>query len=242
MAPRTPLLRPDRYFAERDPSVARGVVLAVLFVAGTLAMMAVLGGIFTAKIDGTVMVDNPDRPSETFCDSGMNESFDEVNTTFGCDEPPQIERNIDVIVDRAIGQFYGPLLVGLPIVFLGAAGLLHLGTAMANGRGPFASTMTVAAWGFAPVLVTMPLALAALWLTMDPVTISPGTDPSAFESTLLTQIQGWAPIAFAFNAAGSLWGAAIWTFGLEHARNVSRVGAAATAIVVTALFLLVGAL
>ena len=242
MAPRTPLLRPDRYFAERDPSAACGLVVAVLFVAGTLAMVAVLGTIFTAKIDGTVMVDNPDRPSEPFCESGMNETFDEMNSSFDCSAPAEIERNIDVVIDRAIGQFYGPLVIGVPIVFGVVAGLLHLGTALADGRGSFGSTMTVAAWGFAPVLVTMPLALAALWVTMDPVTISPGTDPSAFQSTLLAQIRAWAPIAFALNAAGSLWGAAIWTFGLEHARGVSRVAAGATALVVTGLLLVGGAL
>lgn len=242
MAPRTPLLRPDRYFADRDPDLARGLVVAALFVVGTLAMIAVLGGIFTAKIDGTVMVDNPDRPPETFCDTGMNETFEETNVSFDCDAPAAVERDIDVVIEQAMGQFYGPLLIGVPIVFVGAAALLHLGTAMANGRGSFGSTLTVTAWGFAPVLVTMPLSLAALWLTMDPVTISPGTDPAVLESTLLSQIQGWAPIALALNAAGSLWGAAIWTFGLEHARNVSRVGAAATAIVVTGLLLLGGAL
>lgn len=242
MPPRTPLLRPDRYFAARDPSAARGLVVAVLFVAGTLAMVAVLGGIFTAKIDGTVTVDNPDRPSEQFCDGRPNESFDETNATFGCDEPAEIERNIDAIIDRAVGQFYAPLLIGVPIVFVVVAGLLHLGTALADGRGSFGATMTVTAWGFAPVLVTMPLALAALWVTMDPLTISPGIDPSAFQSTLLGQIEAWTPIAFAFNAAGSLWGAAIWTFGLEHARDVSRAAAAATALVVTALLLVGGAL
>lgn len=242
MAPRTPLLRPDRYFAARDPSAARGLIVAVLFVVGTLAMVAALGGIFTAKIDGTVTVDNPNRPSEQFCDGPLNESFDETNASFGCDEPAEIERNIDVIVDRAVGQFYGPLLIGLPVVFGVAAGLLHLGTALANGRGSFGATMTVTAWGFTPVLVTMPLALAALWLTMDPITISPGMDPSAFQSTLLAQIDDWAPIAFVFNAAGSLWGAAIWTFGLERARDVSRGAAATTALVVTGLVLLGGVL
>ena len=240
MAPRTPLLRPDRYFADREPTFDRGLVVAALVVVGTLVMVAGLGAVFTAKIDGTVMVDNPDRPSEQFCDGQMNESFSETNTTFGCDEPAEIERNIDVIIDEAMGQFYGPVLVGAPVFLFVVAGLLHLGTALAGGQGSFGNTLTVAAWGFAPTLVTMPLAIAALWVTMDPVTISTGMEPATFQSMLLGRINEWVPIALALNAAGSLWGAVIWVFGLERGRNVSRGGAAVVAGIVALLLFVIG--
>ncbi|WP_018258013.1 Yip1 family protein [Halomicrobium katesii] len=240
MAPRTPLLRPDRYFADREPTFDRGLIVAALVVVGTLVMVAGLGAVFSAKIDGTVMVDNPDRPSDQFCDGRMNESFSETNATFGCDEPAEIERNIDTIIDDAMGQFYGPLLVGVPVVLFVVAGLLHLGTALAGGQGSFGNTLTVAAWGFVPALVTMPLAIAALWVTMDPMTISQGMEPATFQSTLLGQIENWTPIALAFNAVGSLWGAVIWGFGLERGRNVSLIGAAIVSGSVAFLLFVVG--
>lgn len=240
MAPRTPLLRPDRYFAERDPDLARGLAVAALVTVAALALVAALGAVFTAKIDGTVMVDNPNRPPDAFCENGMNDTFAEMNASLDCSGPAEVERNIDPIISDALGQFYAVMAIGLPVVLLVGAVLLHVGTALADADGSFANTLAVTAWGFAPSLVTIPLGVAALWVLMDPVTVTPGTDPAVLQSTVLGSLDPWLPAALVLNLATSVWGVAIWTFGLERGRSVSRAGAAAVAVVVMGLFVLIG--
>jgi len=243
MAPRTPLLRPDRYFEAREPDAARGLVVAALVTIASVALVGGLGVVFTEKIDGTVVVDNPDRPSEAFCDSDANSMFTEMSAAaFDCDAPAEIERDIDPIIRDALGEFYLSMLVGIPLVVVVAGVVLHVGTALCGGRGGFGDTLAVTAWGLAPVLVTMPLGLAALWVLMDPVTITPETDPAVLERTVLGSLRPWLPVATALNVASTAWGAVVWTFGLERGRDVSRAQAATVAAVVAGLFLLVGLL
>lgn len=243
MSPRTPLLRPDRYFKSREPDAARGLVVAALVTIASVALVAGLGVVFTEKIDGTVMIDNPDRPSEAFCDSDPNSMFTEMSeVSFDCDAPAEIERDIDPIIRDALGQFYLSMLVGLPIALLGTAVVLHVGTAVCGGRGGFGNSFAVTAWGFAPILVTMPLGLAALWLLMDPVTITPETAPAVLERTVLGSLRPWLPVATALNVASTAWGAVVWTFGLERGRDVSRAQAAAVAAVTASVFFLIGLL
>ncbi|WP_324760834.1 YIP1 family protein [Haloarcula sp. GH36] len=250
MAPRTPLLRPDSYFANRELSIARAAVLGVLLTGAAVAFVAGLGMVFTEKVDGTVTVDNPDRPPEGFCESGMNETFDDMNdnltgtngTGFDCSQPARIERNVDTILRQAIGQLYPAMVIGFPIVIFVTAGLLHAGTAICDASGGFARTLTVTLWGMTPFIVTTPIALGALWLLMDPVTVSPETAPQALQQSLLDSLQPWVPAALALNLVGSLWGAVVWTFGLERARSVTRGQAAAVAGFVTLLLVLLGLL
>lgn len=243
MGPRTPLCRPDEYFAQRDPDPVHGLILAVALTMGALAAVWGLGVIFADNVDGSVGVDNPNRPPEQFCDDGASETFEQVNASgFDCSAPAEVERDVDTIISDAVGQFYAPILVGLPLVLLFAGVVLHVGTAIVGGDGGFSGTLTVAAWGFAPMFVVMPVSLFLLWAMMDPVTVTPGTDPTVFRESVLGSLQQWRPFALGLNAVGSLWGAVIWTFGLESARSVSRSEAAVVAGTVTLLFLIGGLL
>lgn len=165
MAPRTPLLRPDRYFAQRNVGLLRGLVLTAVLTVAAMGAVWGLGVVFADKIDGTVAVDNPNRPPEPFCENGMNATFEQVNaSSFDCGAPAQIERDVDTVVDDAVGQFYVPMLVGLPFLWLFAGVLLHAGTSLCGGEGRFGESLTVAAWGFTPMLVVLPVSLALLWL------------------------------------------------------------------------------
>jgi hypothetical protein len=214
----------------------------VLVTVAAVAFVAGLGTVFTAKIDGTVVVDNPNRPSEAFCEMRSNDTFSEINDTgFDCSGPAEIERNVDPLIQRTLGSFYGAMLIGFPIVILVTGILLHAGTALCNGEGSFADTLAVTAWGLSPFLVTMPLGLLALWLLMDPVSVTPGTAPEAIQRTVMASLDPWVPVAVGLNLVGSVWGAAIWTFGLERGRDVTRGQAALVAGVVT-LFLILGGL
>lgn len=242
MPPRTPLLRPDRYFTDREPAIGRGIAVAALVTFTMVALIAGTGVIFTEKIDGTVLVDNPNRPTEAFCEMGSGSLPDSVGDTgLNCSAPTEVERNIDSLIDNALGELYGVTLVGVPILLLVIATGFHVATAAVGGEGSFGATATVTAWGFAPSLVTTPLCLAALWVVMDPVTISAGIEPTALEQTLLGSLDPWLPIVAGLNLSSSLWGAVIWTFGLQAGRDVSGPQAGTIAAAVTG-FLLLGSL
>jgi hypothetical protein len=242
MSPRTPLLRPDRYFDDREPDITRGIAVAVLVTLTAVALIAGIGFVFTEKIDGTVMIDNPDRPPEGFCETGGTSLPDGFGDSgFNCSAPAEVERNIDSLITGSLGEFYGVMLIGVPIMLLVVAAGLHLATAAVGGEGSFGATATVAVWGFAPTLVTTLLGLVALWLVMDPVTVATDVEPDILQQTLLESLGPWLPIASVLNIGSLLWGAVIWTFGLQAGRDVSRAQAGAIAIVVTGILILVAA-
>ena len=151
--------------------------------------IAGVGAVFTAKVDGAVLVDTPERPPDTFCDGGTNETLEETNASFDCGAPAEIERDVERIVDRALGECYGLTAIGMPIVLLIAAGLLDAGTALANADGAFCETLSVTAWGSAPTVVMLPIALLVLWLLIEPVTVTPGTDPTLLRETILASFE-----------------------------------------------------
>ncbi|MFB6205020.1 MAG: YIP1 family protein [Haloglomus sp.] len=234
--PRTPLLRPDRYFRERTASPGRGVAVAVVVVLVLLVGVYALGWVFATNIDGTVTVDNPAYPGDAFCGGDTPGSF----TPSGCDEPERVERNIDHFIWQAIGSVVGQLAIGLPIVLLLLAGLLHAGSWLANGAGPFGRTLTVAAWGMVPTLLGMAAALVALWLTFDPITVSSGQAPSTLRNQAVAQLDAMRLVGQVVGVLTTAWGAAIWRFGLYHERDISGTAASAIAVIVAMLFLVLG--
>lgn len=235
--PSTPLRRPDRYFSERTASLGHGIAVGLLTIVVLLAGVCTLGWVFAANIDGTVTVDNPSYPGDAFCDGDSPSSF----TSHGCDEPKQVERNIDHFVWTAVGAIAGRLAIGLPIVLLLVAGALHAGSWLANGEGPFGRTLAVAAWGMVPTLAGMAAALVALWLTFDPISVSSGQAPSTLRDQAIAQLDTMRLVGQVSGVLTMAWGAVVWRFGLLHERNVSGTAASAVAAVVAVLFLLLGA-
>lgn len=216
MAPRTPLLRPDRFFAERD---VHGTRLAVVATALVLSALGTLWGviwILTERFDGTVTVDNPERPSETFCRNAP-ESMAE-----GCDAPAEIERNIDAVLWEASGEFLVPVLIAFPIVLLVIGALLHVGSSMLGGDNGIAESFAVALWGLVPSVFSFVVMLALIALVVDPVTVTPDSTPSVLEERLradLRPVMQWQPFVTGVTA---LWGGIIWRFGMEVERGLSR--------------------
>lgn len=96
MAPRTPLLHPSRFFTERSLHFGRVIIVFALVVFAGLATVYGVGYLLVSHVDGTVMVDNPERPPEMFCDSDMDSVvFDESD----CDASRQVERNVDRLTE-----------------------------------------------------------------------------------------------------------------------------------------------
>lgn len=68
MPPRTPLVRPDRYFAERELSPSRVFAVVGVVLVGVLAVFYGMGWILADRIDGTAEIDNPERPADWACE------------------------------------------------------------------------------------------------------------------------------------------------------------------------------
>ena len=213
MSPRTPLLRPDRYFADRDPTIPRlGVVFLVLLAAGPAIVYGV-GWVLTANVDGTLLVDNPRRPPDWACEDppSAGSAFAE-----SCDEPRQLERDVDAVLWAAVGEYVGPAFLGFPLAVLVLTGLLHGGVKLFEpGRGRVRS-LTLAAWGTLPAVVVAPVALVGLAMAIDPVTVSPGDDPAAVLEAVRRGVEAAGPFTSATTVIAAVWGGVIWRFGLVH--------------------------
>lgn len=236
MAPQTPLLRPDRYFAERDLHGGRVLLAVGIVLFSALGLAYGVGHVLTSTVDGTVMVDNPERPPETFCDGNVDPpGYDED----ACNEPKQVERNVDPIIDRAIGEVAGFMFLGMALVLAGFTLVVHVGSWLAGGSNGLSASFAVTVWGMTPIAVTTPLALVGLSLTLDPVTLDAATDPASAFADLEAQLQSVGWLGTVSSVVSAVWSGVIWKFGLEHRRDLS--GRAATAVAaVTALVLVVG--
>lgn len=239
MSPRTPLLRPDRYFAERDLDLARVAAVFVVVVLSGVSAVYGIGYLLVTHVNGTVMVDNPERPPEMFCDDGMSTDF--YNET-ACNAPKQVEQNIDPIIWDAIGEIAGPMFVGMLLLVAGVTVLLHLGSWFAGGTNGLSASFGVAVWGTAPIVFVMPVSLAILWITLDPVTISAASAPEHAFEELTTQLHAHHWIGIGSSVLSGLWSATIWRFGLEHERNLTGAGATVVAGMVALLVILGGML
>lgn len=223
MSPRTPLVRPDSYFAERDPDGLRVLALVVLLALAGPAAAYGIGWVLAAHLDGTVTVDNPERPPDWVC-----ESDSDVHDRSDCDRPREVERDVDRVLMDAVGDLAGRALLALPLLWFLAGLGLHVGSWLADGEGGVAASFAVAAWGLVPALVGIPVVLCALYVGLDPVTVTPADDPSVVLEGVRRQIAALDAFGTAVSLLTTAWGAVIWRYGLEHDRGLG--GAAATAV------------
>lgn len=219
--PLTPLVRPDRFFAEREFHALRLLaILGLLVLAAPVGVYGV-GWVLTANVDGAVLVDNPARPPDWFCG-------DDVTRTparDGCEQPRQVERDVDAVIWSLVDRFVGPAMAGVLLVLGLVALLLHAGSWLAGGSGGVSSSFAVAAWGMVPELGGTLVGLGVLALWMDPVTVAPGTDPAAAIEPAMVQLRAVRPLLSAVTVATSAWSGVIWRYGLEHKRRIAGVEA-----------------
>ena len=215
MPPLTPLIRPDRFFAEQEFHGTRLTAVALLLVFSIPVGIWGAGWVLQERIDGTGTVDNPNRPSESFCE-GVPASMD-----VGCDGPAQIERNIDAVLSEAIGEFMGPAVLGSLVGIVVVGGLLHAGSRMFDGENDAAASFAVALWGLVPTLFSLVIGIALLYVFVDPMTVTPDSDPSVLLDRLqadLQPIEQWGPLVTGITA---LWSGIIWRFGLLHKQGLT---------------------
>ena len=228
MPPRTPLVRPDRFFAERAIYGGRVLALVILHVFSLPLAVWGVGQVLQARIDGTVLVQNPNRPSEQFCE-GAPTSMDM------CDAPAHVERNIDTLLADQAGELLAPALLGIGSVIVLVGSALHVGAWLFDGSSGFGTSFTVALWGLVPLLFSLLAGIALLYVFLDPSTVTPESDPVVLAERVqaaLVPVQQVQPLLTTVTA---LWSGLIWRFGLQHKQGLTSGTATATAGAVVGL-------
>ncbi|RZV06110.1 Yip1-like protein [Natrinema hispanicum] len=215
MPPFTLLFRPDRFFAERDFHTRRIIAVTLLFVFSHPIGVWGVSWILQERIDGTVMIDNPNRPSESFCKAAPGS----IET--GCDAPAQVDRNVDTLLSEATGQVIGLVFLGILIVIVLAACLLHAGSWVLGGEGGAATSFAVAIWGLVPILFNLLLGVGLLYMMVDPVTVTPDSNPTVWMDEFQADLKPLEQLKPLFTGITTLWSGIIWRFGLLHKRGLA---------------------
>jgi hypothetical protein len=223
LAPFTPLLRPGSYFAAGEVNFFRVMaVFGILLAAGPLTIYGV-GWITTANVNGTVMVDNPERPPEAFCGDD------------GCTEPKRIERDVDSVLWEQLNDLIGPAFIIYPLVLGILTLLLHAGVWLVGGDRGWFPTFAVAAWGLLPSLGIVAAMLVGLWMTIEPVTVAPGDDIGTALKPLERQFQAFDTYRIGGTIVESVWAALIWRAGLREQQGLPNPEATILAGIVAGL-------
>lgn len=238
MVPSTPLLRPRRYFSDREVNFFRVMLLVgLLAAAGPLTIYGV-GWVVTDNVDGTVLVDNPTRPPEWVCDDGEGPFGDDPD----CDAPKQVDRDVDALIWEAMGEFVGPGFIAYPLGLLILTLLLHVGAGVYGTEQGWFPTFAVAAWGLVPAVFGIAVGLVVLAMAADPVTVAPGDDVSAALQPLEAQFRAVRPSRAVVTAATAVWGGFIWRAGLIEQQELPATEATIVAGIVAVLHAAVGLL
>ena len=218
----------DRVRDAFDSPHAGTVAVAMLLVAtvGSGLGIVALGGVFDATVDQQVSVDNPDRPSESTC-----ETFgDEPESMFAeeCDQPERIEVDAGTeLRDAATGYVHYGLL-GVPLWWALFAVALHVGALVAGGSGSVGDSFVIAGWAIGAELLRLGAGIVAIWYTLsnaDPA----GSSFEALATDLVAAIAGaTGPLLVASAVAIAIqW--VVVVGGLEAEHDLDRGAAAGVA-------------
>lgn len=231
--PRTPLLRPHRYFSRHDGSpplahAAAVVALVTVAVAGGLTLFL---GEFAAALDVTTTVDNPAYPGDAFCEDSAFE-----DTPTGCSEPKTVEREVGALAVEELSWVPAAAMLVVPLFWLFEAGVLHAASALVGGDGPFRDTLAVAGWGMAPAIVRLTAVGGFLVYRLRTLALSGSVDGAI--GALRAAVAGVEAVSLAAALVVGLWGGAIRAYGLSEARDHTVREAALVVAVLTVIGLL----
>jgi len=161
----------DAFRTHNAGTVAVAVAALVVVTIGTTVGIVALGGVFDATIDQRITVDNPDRPSESACET-FGDDADSVLAE-QCDEPARIEVDAGAkLRDAATGRLhYG--LIGVPVWW--ALFALHGGARVAGGSGSVGDSFAIAGWALVGELFRVIAGVAAIWVVLSNAAIAGST-------------------------------------------------------------------
>ncbi|WP_436346002.1 YIP1 family protein [Natronorubrum sp. FCH18a] len=228
------LLSPTSFFDERSPAetlpVAAGIValFALCFVGSILLVGTMLAG----SVDGTVTMDNPDRPPEQVCNT-HEEMLD------GCDAPETIERDMGAMAQEAVHDFLWIALIGPFVLWLVGGVVLFGAGRLANGNPSFAGSLALAGWAALPEFFRLAVGLGGLWVALEGVTI---TDPDRAVTVLESALAPVQPVLLLASLVTLGWQWYLLTGGMTREAEISRAAAAVSVGVPLGLFGLFGLL
>lgn len=238
-----PLFRPDEFFRERAPlrlAPAFGIVLLVAV--ATTAGTGLLGMFFADQIEGTITVDNENRPPDWVCDDSTGGTTDgdsaESMLRDGCDEPKTREVSasklvMDAFVERLPLVFVSPF-IGWVVI----AGVLHLLSSALGGSNGFRQTLAVTGWGMVPSLFRLVVVVILGYFFVQGVSLSSDPEVLARQVQSLKDTSRSLPMLL-IGLAEVVWQGYVWAYGLKRARdmNLGDAGMAAGVLAV-GMFLL----
>ncbi|MGM0448014.1 MAG: YIP1 family protein [Methanobacteriota archaeon] len=224
----------DAFDSPRAGAVAVAIVVVVTI--GTSLGIVALGGVFDATVDRQITVDNPDRPSESTCES-FGDDADSVLAD-QCDEPERVEVDAgEELRDAATGYIHYGLL-GVPIWWVLFAGALHVGARIAGGSGSVGDSFVIAGWAIGVELLRLAVGLVAIWYALSNAALA-GSTFEALSTELVAAITSATGPLLVASAVGIAVQWVVVVGGLEAEHDLDRGTAAgvATFFAVVALLL-----
>lgn len=214
------LFLPFRADGPADPRVAPVVVLAVAVLVGWSVAATV--PVFEAHVSGTTTIENPERPSDHFCE---NDFFD----VEGCDEPKTIQKELAPHAAATASNLVVPF--GLAVVFGWpvAAATLWAFTGTSKASGSFRDVLAGTAWGFVPFL--LPAAARPFLVERAARTVAFPNSLDGVAAAVRSLLVGFGsgPLT-ALSFVALAWSAYVLAGVVRRARGVSAAGAVAAAV------------
>lgn len=127
--------------------------------------------------------------------------------------------------------------VGVFVFWVLFAAAFHVISMAFGGEGDFATTLSLVGWGFLPRIVRGVVTAVGVYLALQNVSVP--TDPAAMGPFVQAmQSQSVYLVVSVLGIALILWQGYIWTFAVEHARDLDRREAALTVALPVAVSIL----
>lgn len=211
------LLTPHRAFdGDRTPlPVALGLVLLVAVVSAVSFSMAATP--IAAAVDGTVTVDNPNRPADFLCEPQTDDNVDwNDDTPDACTEPEQLTRSLGSYARSAVNGLLAPTFLTVVVGWLLATAWLYTLTGSGD-EGSVTTLLGDTAWAGVPFVVPAVARPLVLQRTAD--TYRYGGTIEGVETTAVAVASGAdSTVLLAVSAVALLWSGLILV-GVAHGRR-----------------------
>jgi len=139
-----------------------------------------------------------------------------------------------ILVTSIGGAFIGTLIVWVIL----AALFMAISAIAFDGSGDFSQLLAYVGWGFVPAIINSVIGAAINFYAFQDITVPSVEDPQAIQAWVQSvQNDPLVLTASVIGIAFTLWQAFIWTFAVQHARDISLREAAITVAIPTVLWI-----
>lgn len=231
------IVSPAAFFAERPPADSLHIAfgLVVLFSLCLTVSFLLVGSMLAGTVDGTVTVDNPDRPPEPFCEHHDSDAA----ITDRCDEPQTVDRDAGALFQEAVHEIIWVALFGPFVLWIGAGISLFVAGRVGGGSPSFAGAMSLAGWATVPEFVRLAAGLIGLYFVLGGLTVD---DFDALEPVVGSAIESLDSGLMVISLLVVGWQWYLLSGGLAEDAELSWPAAAAAVAIPLGLFTLFGTL